>query len=168
MIDAQGRLFGRFNLIDLSVAMIAVAMLFGLLWVRAGHSPLDKVVLSEGPTDVTLTIRGARVQDPTVIKAGEKAFITIRNQPYAKVDVVKVDWVRRPYAYVGPGGKVQTMPDPVDPMATDLLVTIRDHGQATEDGIVLGGNKVKIGIPLELEGFSYRLTGTITAVRMAS
>lgn len=168
MIDAEGRLLGRFNLIDLSIALIVLALLFGLFWVKMGHSPLKKVVQAEGPTEVTLTIRGARIQDPGVIKAGEKAFITIRNQPYAKVDVVKVDWVRRPYAFVGPGGKVQTIADPMDPLATDLVVTIRDHGQATEDGIVLGGNKVKIGIPLELEGFSYRLTGTITDVRMAS
>jgi len=161
LVDKRGKLFGLMNIIDLSVVIIVMAMAFGFWWIRTGHGTLDAIVKASGPTDVTVTIRGARLADPNIIKAGDKVFITIRNQPYAPVEVVKVVTARRKVAYPSPDGKLLTAEDPTDLMATDLLVTIRDNGQVTDDGVVLGGNKVKAGIPIELEGFKFRLTGTI-------
>jgi hypothetical protein len=161
LIDNRGKLFGRVNIIDLSALIVVAAMVFGFLWVRATNGVLQKIVRAAGPTDVTVAIRGARIVDPAFIKAGDKVFITIRNQPYAPVEVVKVQAARRQFTYADPQGKLKTGDDPTDPLAYDLLVTIRDNGQVTDDGVVLGGNKVKAGIPIELEGFKFRMTGTI-------
>jgi len=35
----------------------------------------------------------------------------------------------------------------------------------TDDGLVLGDSKIKVGVPIELEGFKYRLKGSIIDVR---
>lgn len=161
LVDSKGKLFGVVNIIDLSVLLIVASMAFGFYWIRTGHGALQQIVKATGPTDVTVTIRGARLADANLIKAGEKVFITIRNQPYAPVEVVKVVSGRRQFPVPLPDGSVKLVDDPVDPLATDLLVTIRDNGQVTDDGVVLGGNKVKAGIPIELEGFKFRLTGTV-------
>jgi len=167
LIDNRGRLFGLVNLIDLSLLITFLAIIGGLLWVKTGHSDLNNLVKAEGPADVTLAIRGARIVDPESIKKGNKVFITIRNQPYAAVEIVDVKWKRRPDVYFDQETKKQVeLPSTIEPYVTDYEVTIRDNAQATEDGIVLGGNKVKVGIPLELEGFNFRLTGSIINVKM--
>ncbi|MFM6063648.1 MAG: DUF4330 domain-containing protein [Microcystis panniformis] len=36
----------------------------------------------------------------------------------------------------------------------------------TKDGIVLGNNKIKIGTPLELEGFNYNFNASIIDIRI--
>jgi hypothetical protein len=161
LIDKRGKLFGLVNIIDLSALIVVAAMAFGFLWVRQTHGVLQKLVKAAGPTDVTVAIRGARAFDPGFIKKGDKVFITIRNQPYAPVEVVNVTAARRQFTFADAQGKVKTADDPSDPLTYDLNVTIRDNGQVTDDGVVLGGNKVKMGIPIELEGFKFRLTGTI-------
>ena len=161
LIDKRGKLFGLVNIIDLSAVIILVAMVFGFLWVRSTQGILRKMVRASRPTDVTVTIRGARMKDPNLIKVGDKVFITIRNQPYAPVEVVGYTATRRLVSYADSHDQLKSVEDPSDPLAYDLVVTIRDNGQVTDDGVVLGGNKVKAGIPIELEGFKFRMTGTI-------
>ena len=49
----------------------------------------------------------------------------------------------------------------------DILVTlIVEDAKITKDGAVVGGNKIKIGLPVTLEGPSYRLNGTVSDVRI--
>ncbi|MNT41893.1 hypothetical protein D3C72_1782770 [compost metagenome] len=36
----------------------------------------------------------------------------------------------------------------------------------TEDGIIWGGQKLKVGVPIDVEGFKYRLRGSVLDVRM--
>ena len=164
LIDKRGRLFGAVNIIDLSALLIVAALAYGYLWVRATHGILHNIVRATGPTNVTVAIRGARLSDPGVIEAGKKVFVTIRNQPYAPVLVTKVVTHRRQFTYPDAQGHLISADDPTDPLAYDMDVTIQDNGQVTDDGIVLGGNKVKAGIPIELEGFKFRLTGTIVGL----
>lgn len=44
-------------------------------------------------------------------------------------------------------------------------MTLQDRAKITDDGAVVGGNKVKIGIPVVLEGKNYKLTGVISNVQ---
>ena len=82
MIDANGKLFGRFNIIDLSSLIILVAMLSGVAWMFLGESPLEKKVLAKGDASVLVAIRGARFRDANIFKQGEDVYLTIRNQRY--------------------------------------------------------------------------------------
>ena len=69
-------------------------------------------------------------------------------------------------AVPAPDGKsVLALPDPSEPFGKDLVVTIREKALRTEDGFVFGDSKVKVGTPIELEGFSYRLRGSIVDIR---
>jgi hypothetical protein len=49
-----------------------------------------------------------------------------------------------------------------------VILTLRDEGMETEDGIVWGGQKLKLGIPIDVEGFKYRLRGSVIDVRMVN
>ena len=46
--------------------------------------------------------------------------------------------------------------------------TIIDTAKITKDGAVVGGNKIKMGLPVVLEGQKYKFNGTISDVRVTS
>lgn len=164
MIDQQGRLFGKVNLLDLMVVVVLVAFLVGAGLARAGKAGVNQQLKGEAMAEFDLFIRGG-VADPAIFKEGEKTFITIRNQPYAALTIRKVRVTPRTITMPVPGG-VKAYPDPSEPYSKDVLLTLREKAQITDDAIVLGGNKVKVGVPIDIEGFKYRLRGSIVDVRL--
>lgn len=164
MIDQQGRVFGRFNLIDLTVVLVAALFLLGVGLARSGHAGVNKQLRGEGTAEFDLFIRGG-ITDPAIFKVGDKTFITIRNQPYAALTIRQVKVTPRTITMPAPGG-VRAYPDPSEPYSKDVLLTLREKAQLTDDAIVLGGNKIKVGVPIDIEGFKYRLRGSIVDVRL--
>ena len=57
------------------------------------------------------------------------------------------------------------LPDPAVPHAHDFIITVQDEADATKDGFVIRGNKVKIGNLVELEGFKYRAQGVVVDIK---
>ena len=48
----------------------------------------------------------------------------------------------------------------------DVVVTLTDKAKITKDGAVVGGNKVKMGLPITLEGAEYRFTGSVSDIKV--
>ena len=48
----------------------------------------------------------------------------------------------------------------------DALVVLNDTAKITKDGAVVGGNKIKIGLPITLEGKNYRFAGTVSDLQV--
>ena len=111
--------------------------------------------------------RGVTITDNKVpFKAGEDAFITIRNVPYTKLKIVALDG--RPRMTLLPANNAQgyLIADDVSmPNLYDLLVKLEDTAKKTPDGYVAGGNKIKMGIPVVIEGMKYKYQGTISNVQ---
>jgi len=166
MIDSQGKLFGKVNIIDFSFAIILVAMLAGIGWVAKGNSPLNKVVKARGTAEVTIAIRGVRVLDPSIFKVGEKAFLTIRNQRYAPVEVVKTTMRERKIPLLNSKDQIVALPDPTAPEIKDVDLVFKDQAEVTDEGVVMGGYHLKVGNTVELDAFGYRLNGSIMFVKM--
>jgi hypothetical protein len=102
-----------------------------------------------------------------MFKQGEKAFVTIRNQPYDAVEIVRVTAKRAQIAVpINDGKDFRITTDPTAPYASEIVLTLRDQGMQTEDGIIWGGQKLKVGVPIEVEGFKYRLKSSVLDVRM--
>lgn len=166
LIDARGRLFGLVNVVDGLITMAVVGGFIGVVAVKNGYSSVKRMALAQGPAEIDLMIR-ANIKDLSMFKAGEQAFITIRNQPYDKVDIVAVA-ARRQQVYIpiDDGKSLRRIDDPINPYASEVILTLRDEGMETENGIVWGGQKLKLGIPIAVEGFKYRLRGSVIDVRM--
>lgn len=99
------------------------------------------------------------------IKAGDNAFITIRNVPYTKLKIVQIDG--RPRTTVIPAKNDSGFiiaEDVSMPNMYDFIVRLEDKAKKTPDGYVAGGNKIKMGIPVVIEGEKYKYTGTISNV----
>lgn len=167
LIDEKGRLFGRLNIIDLSLVIIILAVGSGLFWVKRGNTPLDKMILSKGQAEIVVAIRGARVSHPEeVFKSGEPAFVTIRNQRYKKLNVEKAEFWQRKITLMGTDGNPVSIPDPSHPDIIDINLTLSHEAERTEESIVMGGHHLKVGNSIELDAFDYRFRGTIMQVTM--
>lgn len=97
---------------------------------------------------------------------GEKSFITIRNVPYTELEITQVQYAPKKYILEVPNPKTPfvLIDDPTQPFQYDFIITLKDEAKITADGAVVGGNKMKIGMPIVLEGYNYRLGGTVSNV----
>lgn len=167
MIDSRGKLFGLVNVLDALIVTTVVAGFIGVVAVKSGYSSVGRIAQRQGPAEIDLMIR-ASIKDLSMFKAGEKTFITIRNQPYDKVEIAAVAAKRQEIAVpINDGKDFRITTDPTAPYASEVILTLRDpNGMETEDGIVWGGQKLKLGVPIEVEGYKYRLKGSVLDVRM--
>ena len=64
------------------------------------------------------------------------------------------------------GQKVLTVTDAAQPDLYDVVVTLTDTAKITKDGAVVGGNKIKMGLPITLEGADYKFTGSVSDLKV--
>lgn len=132
-------------------------------------------VFSNSPVEFTkkvefeVMIRGVSVTDPNIpFQIGDQTFITIRNVPYTKLKITGVKFA--PKQMVVPiasdGKPFSIIQDYSQQFMFDYIIRLEDTAKITKDGAVVGGNKIKIGIPIILEGFNYRVGGTISNVQI--
>ena len=102
------------------------------------------------------------------IKVGDKTFISIRNVPYSDLDIVDVKADRRKIVLPSMNSKkvVIVVEDEAQPDLYDVVVTLTDTAKITKDGAVVGGNKIKLGLPITLEGADYKFTGSVSDIKV--
>lgn len=124
-------------------------------------------VLEEKDVQFTVFFRGVTITDTvSPFKVGEDAFITIRNVPYTKLKITDVKYDRRKILLeTSIKGDYQPVDDISQPCLFDFTVTLQDRAKITDDGAVVGGNKIKMGIPVVLEGKNYKFTGAVSNVQ---
>ena len=64
--------------------------------------------------------------------------------------------------------KVLVVDDVSQAYMYDIIVTLTDTAKITKDGAVVGGNKIKMGLPITLEGKTYKLVGAVSNVDILS
>lgn len=172
ILDARGRLFGKVSLLDLGALAVILLVIAGIFLVpnTSGTSTIAQIANTK-PIEVDAIVRGLSIRDPQILLAEldrtKKANIIIRNQPYGQVDVKSVRQLPRTLVMPQPDGSAKEVPDPrSDSYSTDLLMTLGGKAQITKDGAVLGNNKIKIGTPIQLEGFNYDFNASIIDIRI--
>lgn len=158
----------KFGIVDLIIVMgVIVALMVGLFTVKHFRQTADKQIEATSPITFQVFLRGVTVTgEEFPIKVSDKTFITIRNVPYTELTVTEVD--SQPRKVLSPAAKSLEVQDPAQPALFDAVVTIKDTAKITKDGAVVGGNKIKMGLPVTLEGEKYRFNGTISDVRVTS
>jgi hypothetical protein len=161
----------RFNPIDTGLVITALLVALGLTASQSGwHKTSGQVVKGETDIQYRVIIRNLKTLRPDMIQAGKTLSITIRNQPRGDVHILDVKQTpkRTLLPTPGSGQGYKVIEDPVDAYGHDYLLTLTDHALVTEDGYVTEGIKVKIGLPIEVEGFDYRVNGSIVDVKATS
>ena len=158
----------KFSLVDLIIIIGVITALFvGICTAKHFRQTADKQIEATSPVTFQVFLRGVTVTgEDFPISVNDKTFITIRNVPYTELTVIDVK--SEPRKTFSPVSKNVLVPDPAQPSVFDAVVTITDTAKITKDGAVVGGNKIKMGLPITLEGQKYRFNGTISDVRVVS
>ena len=148
---------------------IIILLILALVTV-GGFAVFKKKNFSNLPVEKEVTIqfdvffRGITLSTPQLpFKTGDDAFITIRNVPYTKLKIVAADAQER-MTYVNTPKGPSVVPDISMPNLVDCIVKLEDKAKKTSDGYVAGGNKIKMGIPVVIEGEKYKYQGSISNV----
>lgn len=173
ILDSKGRLFGKVSILDLGAASVILLVVVGIFFFP-GSGSVAQVGTTTKPIEVDLLVRGLNLRNPQALlsspqglKAGEKANIIIRNQPHGNLEIKSVKSLPRTALVPQPDGSVKALVDPrTDQYSTDMLLTVGGKAQITDNGPVLGNSKLKIGIPIELEGFNYDFNAIVIDVRI--
>ena len=158
----------KINIIDLIIIIgVVIALFVGIYTAKHFRQTADKQIEATSPVTFQVFLRGVTVTGKDFpIKNTSKTFITIRNVPYTELEVVNVS--SQPRKTFSPASKNTLIPDPAQPSMFDAIITITDIAKITKDGAVVGGNKIKMGLPVTLEGETYRFNGIISDVRVSS
>lgn len=171
ILDSQGRLFGKISILDVGAAITIVLVAIGIFFFPGTSGSVAQVGANRAPVEIDVIVRGLSVRDPEALIANLRetgqTSIVIRNQPYGRVEVKSVERMVRNIAVPQPDGSVKALPDPraEESFSTDMLITLAGEATLTEDGPVLGNNKIKIGTPVELEGQTYNFNASAIDVR---
>ena len=162
--------FKEVKLIDwIIVAGIILAILVGFLTFLHFRQTASKKIEANSTIGFQVFLRGVTLTGPEAPMAvGDETFITIRNVPCTNLKVadIRIDTKK---AILPPknGKDPLVIEDVSQPFLYDMLITlIVDNAKITKDGAVVGGNKIKIGLPVTLEGPSYKLNGSVSDVRI--
>lgn len=164
-------IFGKFNIVDIVIVVgVIITLLVGIYTMKHFRQTADKQIEATSPITFQVFLRGVTITGTEFpIKAGDKSFITIRNVPYTELNVVDVSSGPRQTAVSSLKAEQYVLvKDPSQPALYDAIVTIGDTAKITKDGAVVGGNKIKMGLPVTLEGEDYKFNGTISDVRVSS
>ncbi len=165
----NGKILGKFNLVDVVIVGVVAVLVLGVLLVKANvFNPISKVSKGEKALEFEITTRAYEVTaQEELFKVGEKTFITIRNVPYTELEIVNVkkENMKEMFFNEDRPEVPYLMNNVAYPHRFQYVVTLKDNAHITNDGAVIGGNKIKIGLPVDLEGFHYRLGGTVSNVK---
>lgn len=170
ILDSQGRLFGKVSILDIGAALVMLLVVVGIFFFPGTSGSV--VGVTTKPVEVDLIVRGLNVRDPQQLakqgfKQDGKTNIIIRNQPHGQVGIKSVKQLPRTVLVPQPDGSIKEWPDPrANQYSTDMLLTLGGKAQITNNGPVLGNSKLKIGTPVELEGFNYNFNATVIDVRI--
>src|SRR5574344_1756965 len=160
----------KVNLVDIAIFVaITLALIIGALTYNHFRTTAGKQIKSESKIAFQIFIRGVTLTTPeNPVKVGENAFITIRNVPYTYLPVVDSKMETKKVVISNPAGKPAGLivDDYSQLCMYDMVVTVTDTCKITDEGVVIGGNKIKIGLPITLEGFAYKFNGTVSDIRI--
>lgn len=152
----------------LVILIILVGLIAAFLTFSHKRATSSNQIETTTKIDMEIYLRGVTLTtSEPIFKKGEETFITIRNVPYTKLTIKDAKFNKRKIMIpsVNPKKPYIVVNDETAPFQYDYLVKVSDVAKITKDGdAVVGGNKVKIGLPITLEGANYKLNGVITNV----
>ena len=157
-----------FSPIDAVAAVVALAALGGVIWSPKLSNAVAKATGAVKPVQVSVDVRHLYSANPEQLlnSAREEAAlnIVIRNQPAGRVTLVSVDDLTNSLTAVLPDGSVVVADAPSTALPRHARFVMEANAEIKPSGVVIGGTKLKVGVPVELEGRLYRLNGVVSGV----
>ncbi len=150
------------------ILIVLIALIVGAVTFAGKRATSSKQIEASTKVDIEIYFRGVVVtSNNSPFETGDETFITIRNVPYTKLKITNVNYDRKKVMMPTSTGGYKVVDDVTSPFNYDFLVTVEDDAKITKDGAVVGGNKIKIGLPVTLEGVDYRLNGIVSNISVS-
>lgn len=160
----------KFGTIDIVVSLAVIfAIVIGFLTYAHFRATADKQIESTSKIVFDVFLRGVTITSGSnPIRRGDETFITIRNVPYTKLEVLNSQIMTKKLVLPNKATKPAfvIVDDYSQLFMYDIIVSVVDTAQITKDGPVIGGNKIKMGMPITLEGLDYKFNGTVSNIQM--
>jgi hypothetical protein len=156
------------SLIDFGAAAAIILAVAGVIWSPRLTGAVARATGGMQPVTVSVDVRGVPAADAAgIIKAATaegKVAIVIRNQPHGTVKILRLVPLQRRLTVLTPDGRIVSADDPNQKTfgSFDARFVLAGEGRKSAGGVVFGNQTIKIGAPVELEGSSYRFSGTVT------
>jgi hypothetical protein len=169
-MDKLKELAKKIRIIDFIIVFcVIIALGVGYVTYKGYRQTADKQIEATSNIVFKVYMRGVTFSGNKIpIQKGEKTFISIRNVPYSDLEILDVKADRRKIVLPAINSKkvVIVVEDEAQPDLYDVVVTLTDKAKITKDGAVVGGNKVKLGLPITLEGPDYKFTGSVSDLKI--
>jgi len=165
-------IFKSLRIVDYIIIVgLILAVGVGYFTLKGTRQTASRSIEATSKISFDVVIRGITFTgDELPLKNNEKTFISIRNVPYSDLIITDVKSDRRktvlPTFNTKDTKTVLVVDDVALPNVYDAIITLTDTAKITKDGAVVGGNKIKIGLPITLEGKDYRLNGTVSNIKL--
>lgn len=159
----------KFKPVDLIiVAGVILALIVGFFTYKNFRQTASKQIEATSKITFQVFVRGVTLTGNEIpMRANDKTFISIRNVPYTDLDIVDVKADRKKIVLpILNSKKVMVVEDVSQANMYDITVTLKDTAKITKDGAVVGGNKIKMGLPITLEGKDYKFNGTVSDLKV--
>lgn len=150
------------------VAGVIIALLVGFFTYKNFRQTASKQIEATSKISFQVFIRGVTLTGNEIpLRANEKTFISIRNVPYSDLDILDVKAEHKKTVLpILNSKKFIIVDDASQANMFDIVVTLSDTAKITKDGAVVGGNKIKMGLPITLEGKDYKFNGTVSDLKL--
>lgn len=169
-MDKIKELLKKLKIVDLIIiGFVFIALIVGFSTYKGFRQTADKQIEATSKVVFKVYMRGVTFSGESIpFVKGDKTFISIRNVPYSDLEIVDVKADRRKIVLPTLNSKkvVIVVEDDAQPDLYDVVVTLTDTAKITKDGAVVGGNKIKMGLPITLEGANYRFTGSVSDIKI--
>lgn len=158
----------RLSPVDGIASLLAVGALAGVIWSPKLSNAVARATGSIQPIQLTVDVRHLVAAESDLLldsirDEGGLNFV-IRNQPAGRVRVLDVQEVTQKLVAVQPDGRVVSAENPNPSAVIHARFALEADAETGASGVVIGGTKLKIGVPVELEGRLYRLNGVVSGV----
>ncbi len=162
-------IFRKIKIVDFIIIIgLILALIVGFFTFMHFRQTADRQIEAVSKIRFQVFIRGVTITGDTIpVVKGQKTFISIRNVPYSDLDVVDVVADRKKTVLpTFNSKKIVVVEDVSQADLYDVVVTLEDSAKITKDGAVVGGNKIKMGLPITLEGKDYRFNGIVSSLKI--
>ena len=160
----------KVRIVDIIIVLgVIAALTVGFFTYKHFRQTADKQIEKTAKVAFQVFLRGVTITSGVnPIKTGDTTFISIRNVPYTNLKIVDSKIDTKKTIMPNPAGKPPfiLVEDFSQVFMYDVVVTVIDTAQITKDGVVVGGNKIKIGLPITLEGKDYKFNGSVSNVQI--
>ena len=155
--------------IDVIGTLVAIISIVGIVWTPKINTLHSKVRGKLIPILLTVDVRDLPIEDKVVFFSqtldDQHLQVSVRNQPTGRLKVKNV------YEIIEFNNNIKTSTQnilshkyyPVGLL--NARFKLEASGSETKNGIIVAGTKVKIGVPIVLEGKSFRINGTVTNIQ---